>query len=197
MPRALPSITIRSSISVRGNIATVPAPNLAFERLIGAEQKLLARLSAGIEGARDLRAAEGAVGQSASILTRKGNALRDALIDNVDADLGKPVDVGFARAKIAAFDSVVEEPVHAVAVVLIILRSIDAALRGDGVGAAGRILKAKAFDVIAEFAEGRGRGSSRQARADDDEGVLALVGGIDELQIEARLLPCLLNRTGR
>ena len=38
--------------------------DLAFERLVGAEQKLLAGLAAGVEGAGDLRAAEGAVGRA-------------------------------------------------------------------------------------------------------------------------------------
>ena len=48
-----------------------------------------------------------------------------------DADFREPIDVGFARAEIAAFDRVVKEAVNGVAVVLIIFRGIDAALRGD------------------------------------------------------------------
>ena len=39
-----------------------PGMNLPLQRLVGAEQKLLACLSTGIKGARDLRAAKGAVG---------------------------------------------------------------------------------------------------------------------------------------
>ncbi len=38
--------------------------DLAFKRLVGAEQQLLAGLAAGVEGARDLGAAEGAVGRA-------------------------------------------------------------------------------------------------------------------------------------
>ena len=83
-------------------MVTVPACDLAFERLIGAEQKLLAGLAARVEGARDLRAAEGAVGERAAVFAREGHALRDALVDDVDADLRQAIDVGFARAEVAA-----------------------------------------------------------------------------------------------
>ena len=46
MPRALPSITIRSSISVRANISTVARVHLPLQRLVGAQQQLLPRLPA-------------------------------------------------------------------------------------------------------------------------------------------------------
>ena len=72
----------------------------------------------------------------AAVLAREGHALRDALVDDVDADLREAVDVGFARAEVAALDRVVEQAVDAVAVVLVVLRGVDAALRGDGVRAA-------------------------------------------------------------
>ena len=130
--------------------------NLAFERLIGTEEKLLAGLAARVEGARDLRAAEGAIGERAAVFAGEGNALSDTLVDDFDAVLGEAVDVGFARAEVAAFYGVIEEAIDAVAVVLIIFCGVDAALRGDGVGAAGLILKAEAFDLVAELAERSG-----------------------------------------
>ena len=52
MPRALPSTTTRSSISQRGNIFTLPSRDLPAQRLIRAEQELLAGLAAAVEGAR-------------------------------------------------------------------------------------------------------------------------------------------------
>ena len=135
MPRAFPSITIRSSISVLRIHLHFAEADLPFERLIGADQKLLARLSARVERAGHLRAAEGPVRQRAAVLARERHALRDALVDDVDADLRQPVDVGFARAEVAALYRVVEQPVDAVAVILIVLGRIDATLRGDAVGA--------------------------------------------------------------
>ena len=117
-------------------MVTVPACDLALERLVGAEQQLLAGLAAGVERARDLRAAEGAVGEQAAVLAGERHALGDALVDDVDADLGEAVDVGLAGAEVAALDRVVEEAVDAVAVVLVVLGGVDAALRGDGVRAA-------------------------------------------------------------
>jgi hypothetical protein len=123
--------------------------------------------------------------------------LGDALVDDVDADLGQPVDVGLARAVIAALDRVVEQAVDAVAVVLVVFRSVDAALRRDRVGPAGAVLKAKAVDLVAELSQrGRGRGAG-ETGADHDHAELALVGGVDQLQVEAVLVPLLGDRAGR
>ena len=135
--------------------------DLAHQGLIGAEQQLLAGLAAGIEGPRNLRAAEGAVGQRAAVLAGERHALGDALVDDVDADLGQPVDVGLARPEVAALDRVVEQAEDAVAVVLIVLGGVDAALGGDAVRAARAVLKAESLDVVAQFAE---RGGSRSRR---------------------------------
>ena len=134
MPRAWPSMTTRSSISVRGYIVHLPGADLALERLVGAEQQLLAGLAARVEGARDLRAAERAVVEQAAVLAGERHALRHALVDDVDADLRQAVDVGFARAEVAALHRVVEQAVDAVAVVLVVLGGVDAALRGDASG---------------------------------------------------------------
>ncbi len=65
---------------------TCAGADLALERLIGAEQELLAGLAAGVEGARDLGAAEGAVVEDAAVFAGEGHALGDALVDDVDAD---------------------------------------------------------------------------------------------------------------
>src|SRR4051812_43433239 len=61
--------------------------DLPFERLISAEQQLLTGLATGIEGARNLRSTERAIIQITRIFTRKWNALRHTLIDNVETDL--------------------------------------------------------------------------------------------------------------
>ena len=56
--------------------------DLAGQCLVGAEQKLLTSLPAGIEGTRDLRPAERAIGEIAAVLASKGNPLRHALVDD-------------------------------------------------------------------------------------------------------------------
>src|SRR5690606_15084862 len=114
--------------------------DLALERRVGAEEELLTRLAARVERAADLRAAERAVGEVAAVLTREGHALRDALIDDVHRELGEAVDVRLARAEVAALHGVVEEAEDAVAVVLVVLGRVDAALRGDRVGAPRAVL---------------------------------------------------------
>ena len=100
--------------------------HLPHQRLVGAEQQLLAGLAARVERARDLRAAERAVVEQPAVLARERHALRDALVDDVHAQLRQAVDVRLARAVVAALDRVVEEPLDAVAVVLVVLGGVDA-----------------------------------------------------------------------
>ena len=168
--------------------------HLPHQRLIGAEQQLLAGLAARVEGARHLRAAERAVVEQAAVFARERHALRHALVDDVHAQLREPVDVGLARPVVAALDRVVEQPVDAVAVVLVVLGGVDAALRGNAVRPPRAVLDAEVQDVVAELAERRRRRRAGQAGADDDDRVLPLVGRVDQLHLE--LVPVPLLRDG-
>jgi hypothetical protein len=73
----------------------------------------------------------------AAVLAREGHALGHRVVDDAGRELGQPVHIDLARAEIAALQGVVEEPRHAVAVVLVVLGGIDPALRGHAVGPAG------------------------------------------------------------
>src|ERR1035437_3650640 len=172
----------------------LPRRDLPLQRLVGAEKQLLAGLAARVERARNLRAAERAVVQVTRVFARERHALRHALVDDVDADLRQAVDVGFARPEIAALHRVVEETVHAVAVVVIILGGVDAALRRDGVRAPGRILETEALDVVAQLRQAGGRGTARQSGAHNDDRMLALVGRIHQLEVEAMAVPSRFDR---
>ena len=171
-----------------------PGRDLALKRLIGADEQLLARLAAGVEGAGDLHAAEGAVVQVSAVLPGEGDPLCHALVDDVGADLGQAVDVGLPGAEVAALDRVVEEPVSRIVVVLVVLRRVDAALSGDRVGAARGVLVEERLDVVPHLAQGSGRRPSREAGADDDDGQLAAVGRVDEPGLELALLPLAFQR---
>ncbi len=71
-----------------------PAPlDFLRERLVGADQELLAGLPPGVERARHLRPAEGAVVEQPAVLAGERDALRDALVDDVAAHLREAVDV--------------------------------------------------------------------------------------------------------
>src|SRR5690606_27362040 len=148
-------------------------------------------------GAGDLGAAEGPGVEQASVLAGERHALGHGLVDDVHRDLGQAVDVRLAGAEVAALHRVVEEAVDGVAVAAVVLGGVDAALGGDGVGAPGRVLVAERLDVVAQLAEGRGGGAAGQAGADDDDGQLALVGGVDQAGAELALLPPLLDGPGR
>src|SRR5688572_14049601 len=167
--------------------------DLPLEGLVRAEEELLARLAAGVERPRDLRAAERAVDELAPVLARERNALRDALVDDRDADLGQAVDVRLAGTVIAALHRVVEEAPDAVAVVRVILRRVDAALGRDAVRAPRAVLEAEALHVVAELGERRRGRRAGEPAADDEDRVLPLVRGIDELVLEPSAVPFLLD----
>lgn len=57
--------------------------NHPHERLVGAEQQLLPRLATRVERPRYLRTTEGAVVEIAAVLSRKGDALRNTLVNDV------------------------------------------------------------------------------------------------------------------
>ena len=60
---------------------------------VGAEQELLPGLATSVKSSRHLSTAEGAVVKVATVFPGEGHALSDALVDDVDAYLGKAVDV--------------------------------------------------------------------------------------------------------
>ena len=127
--------------------------HLAGERLVRAEQELLTGLAPGVERAADLGSTERPVVEQAAVLTGERDALRRALVDDVHAHLRQAVDVRLAGPVVAALDRVVEEAVDAVAVVAVVLRRIDATLRGDAVRAAGGVVEREQLDLVAELAE--------------------------------------------
>ena len=197
MPRARPSTTISSSISCRAYISMLPSADLPLHRLVRAEQQLLTGLPPGVERAGHLGAAERAVVEQAAVLAGERHALRHALVDDVHADLGQPVHVGLAGAEVAALDRVVEQPVDRVAVVAVVLRGVDAALRGDRVRAPRAVLVAVRPDPVAGLGQGRRRRAAGQAGADHDDRQLAAVGRVDQLGGELAALPAGLDRPVR
>ena len=171
--------------------------DLALEGLVRADEQLLAGLPAGVEGARDLDAAEGAVVQQAAVLAGERHALGHALVDDVGADLGEAVDVRLARAVVAALDRVVEEPVDGVAVALVVLGRVDAALGGDRVGAARGVLVAEGLHDVPRLAQRRGGARAGQAGADHDHREPAAVGGVGDAGLELAGVPALVDRAAR
>lgn len=96
----------------------------SFSRACSAQQELLARLAACVEGALELGAAEGAVVQQAAVFTVEGNALGHALVNDVGGNFRQAVDVGFTGAEVVALHGVIEQAVDGVAVVLVVLAAL-------------------------------------------------------------------------
>jgi hypothetical protein len=174
-----------------------PQLDLAGERRVGAQQKLLPRLTAGVEGPGDLGAPEGTVVQVTSVVARERDALRDALVDDVVAHLGQAPHVRLASAEVAALDGVVEEAVDAVPVIGVVLAGVDPALRRDAVGATGAVLVAKCLHVVTKLSQRRRSGCAGQPGPDHQDLVLALVRRVHQLHFETVLVPRLFDRSGR
>lgn len=168
-----------------------------FKCLIGTEEELLTGLTAGVEGSLELSTTEGAVVEETTVFTTEGHALSDALVNDVGGDFSETVDVGFTSAEVTTLDGVVEEAVNGVTVILIVFGSVNSALCGDRVSAAGAVLVAEALYLVPQFAKSGGGGGTSKAGTDDEDGVFALVVGVDKLGFKLILGPFVLNRTGR
>ena len=93
------------------------------------------------------------------------------------------MDISLAGTEVPALNCVVEESVGAVAIVLVILRGIDAALRGDGVRAARAVLITEALHVVALFRQRRCGRSPSQSRANNDDVELPLVSWAHKVRV--------------
>ena len=164
MPRATPSLTIRSSISWRVCRRTVPCGDLPMQRLRRRKLQLLAGLTPGVVGARNLHAAERSGGQLTAVLAGERRADGVHVVDDPQAFLAQPEAVGLAGPEVSALDGVLDEPQDAVVVDLACPRRVDAALRGDAVRAARAVVVREALDVVAEFTKGGRAAGSRRAR---------------------------------
>ena len=125
------------------------------ERRVGPEQELLSGLAPRVEGAGDLGTTERPVVEKTTVLAGEGHTLSRALVDDVDGHLGQAMNVGLASAVIAALDGVVEKSMHRVTVVLVVLRGVDAALRGHRMGAARRVVEHEVVHLVAQLGQGR------------------------------------------
>ncbi len=171
--------------------------NLTIERGIGSKQELLAGLSPSIESTAHLDAAERTVVKITAIFPGERNALRDTLVDNGTADFRKAIDIGLSAAIVAPFDRVVEKTIDGVVVILVILRSVDSSLRGDGMRPTGRITDAENLYIVSQFSK-RGRcGSSSQAGAHNDDLKFSSVVRIDKTKLGFAFGPLFSQRSVR
>ena len=114
-----------------------------------------------------------------------------ALVDNIVGHLCQAIDIGFAGTIVAAFHRVVEQTIDGVAVVLVVLGGIDTTLRGNGVGAAGRILNAEVNHVEAHLAECGGGRSTRKTCTDNDYVQFQLILGVHQTLVSFIVSPFL------
>src|SRR6185312_1764898 len=167
----------------------VAESHLALQGLVGADQQLLSRLPRGIEGPLYLYTPERTVAQQSAVFPRERHSLCHALIDDIGAHLGQPVDIAFARTVIPALDRIIKKTEHAVAVVLVILGCIDSPLGRDAVRPARRILETESFHLVSHFAERGCRRGAGQTRAYNDHFEVALVGRVHQFDMTFIVFP--------
>ena len=168
--------------------------DLTLQRLIGPDQQLLTSLATGVEGTLHLDTTERPGIQQSTIFARERDPLRHALVDDVRADLGQAVHIGLAGPVITALDRVVEQSLHRVVVVAVVLGGIDATLGRDRVGPTRTVLVAEVQNVVASLAEGCRSRTAGQPGTDHDHRQLATVSRIDQFGLELAGAPLLLDR---
>src|SRR5262249_29370400 len=151
------------------------------QRLVCTQQKLLSCLPARIKCAGNLGATKRAIRKHAAIFARKWHTLRNALIDDVYANLRKAINICFTRAVVTAFDGVIKESINAVSIVLIILCRVNSTLRGNAMRASRTVLVTKTLYVVSKFRKLCSGSASGQAGSNHDDVVLALICGIHQL----------------
>ena len=171
--------------------------DLPRQGLVGAQEQLLACLTARVEGAADLNAAEGAVVEQAAVVACEGDALGDGLVDDSRADFRQAVNVGLAGAVVAPLDGIVKEPVDAVAVVGVILGGVDAALSGDAMRPARTVVEGESLDLVAQLAQRGCRRRAGQAGTDDDDLDASFIVGSHQVHRGAVLRPLFIQGAGR
>ena len=106
------------------------------------------------------------------------NTLRNALVDNIVGYFSQTVNVGFAGTVVATLYCIVEQTVHRVAVVLVILSGIDTTLCSDGVCTARRVLDAEVEYSETHFAQRSGSTGTGKSGSYYDDVQTTFVGRV-------------------
>ena len=101
-----------------------------------AEEKGWTRGTLRGESTAHLSTTERAVVEHTAVFASERHTLLHALVDNVVRHFSQAIHVGFASAVVTTLHGVVEKAIHRVAVVLIVLSSVDTTLSSDRVSAA-------------------------------------------------------------
>ena len=174
-----------------------PGLDLAHQRLIRPEQELLPGLAPGVEGAGYLGPAEGPGVEQTAVLSGEGDPLRGRLVDDVEGEVGEPIDIGLPASIVPTLHRVVEQPLDRVPVVLVVLGRVDPTLGRYGVRPARRVVEGEHLDLVSELGQRRGRRGAGEPGAHDEDLELPLVGWVDQLDRELVVLPLVGDRPRR
>ena len=152
--------------------------HLAAQCRVCTQQQLLSGLTLGIESTGYLGTTERTVVQCTAVFAGERNTLRNALVDNIVGYFSQTVNIGFAGTVVATLYCIVEQTVHRVAVVLVILSGIDTTLCSDGVCTARRVLDAEVEYSETHFAQRSGSTGTGKSGSYYDDVQTTFVGRV-------------------
>src|SRR5690606_28509976 len=147
------------------------------------DEQLLTCLTSSIKCTLYLSTTKRAVAQHTTIFPCERYTLCHTLVDDIGTYLCQAIYIGLTRTIVTTFDGVIEKTVHAVTIVLIVFCGIDTTLCRDRVGTTRRILKAKRFNFITQFAQRSSSRSSGQTGTDYDYFQIALIGRVYDFTV--------------
>ena len=112
-----------------------------------------------------------------------------ALVDNIVAHLCQTIHVRLTGTIVAALDGVVVQTINTIAVVLVVLCSVDTALCGNGVRTARTVLNTEVQHVEAHLCEGCSSGSTGETRTYHNHVQTAFVSGVHQFLVVLVIRP--------
>ena len=171
--------------------------DLAAECRVSTEEELLTCLTLSIESTRYLCATERTVVEQAAVFASERNTLSHTLVDDAVAHLSKTVHVCLTSTVVTTLDSVVEEAIHRVAIVLVVLSRVDTTLCSDRVCTTWRVLDTEVEDIEAHLCERSRSRCTSQTSTNYDDVKTTFVGRVDQLLMVFVIGPFLLEWTSR
>ena len=147
----------------------------ARERRVSTKEELLSCLALCIERTAYLCTTERTVSKHTAIFTCERNTLSNTLVDDIVRNLCKAIYVCLTGTIVTTLYSVIEKTVYRVAIVLIVLGSVDTTLSRNRVCTTWRVLDTKVYYVEAHLTERSSCTGTSKTSTDNDYIELELV----------------------
>ena len=165
--------------------------NLTAQCWISTQKQLLSGLAAGIECTGYLSTTEWTVIQQSTIFTSERNTLSYALVDNAIGNFSQTINVSFTSTVVTTLDCIIEQTINGVAIILIVLSSIDTALCCDRVCTTRRVLDTEVQHIESHFCQRSCSRSTGQTSTYHDDIQTTLVCRVHQFLVIFIIFPLL------